>query len=131
MDYVSDYSKNSKNSENRESFLSIFTPFNIFTVVSIVVLFSIVIYIFNKDWTGPRGMPGPNTDLSDYKGDVSISGNIKATGSVNSGDCRLTCNSPEKDSGMGASTIALIVLILLLIGGGIYYKRDYIRSMLV
>ena len=113
--------------EDKESVFSMFTPFNVFTASSIIVLFILVIYIFSKDWTGPRGPPGYDTDLSNYKGDVNISGNIVATGIVKSGDCKLSCNTTTDDSGSGKSTTALVIilviLVILAIGGFYYYKN--------
>jgi hypothetical protein len=123
-----EYDSYPEHPQDKESIFSLFTPFNVFTASSIIILFSLVIYIFSKDWTGPRGPPGPDTDLSNYKGDVNISGNIVASGIVKSGDCKLSCNtSTDDDSGSGKSTTALVIIVVILslsaIGGGVYYYK--------
>lgn len=95
--------------------------FKICVVLSIMILYGLVIYSLKKDWTGPIGPPGSPTNTKNYKGDMNVSGSISATGSVNSGDCHLSClpptDSPDDSSSMTIGYIGFGVIIL----GGICF----------
>lgn len=104
-----------------------------FLVIAVIIIIGAIAY-FMRDCnckTGPQGPQGPagqTIDLSDYKGNVNISGDIYASGKIKSGDCQLNCNvptpTPTKSSSSSSTWIWVSVsLFIILIGAGYaYYK---------
>lgn len=70
-----------------------------FLVIAIIIVLSAIAY-FSRDCNcktgpqGPQGPPGQSVDLSNYQGNVKVTGDIYASGMIKSGDCKLNCDTP-------------------------------------
>lgn len=94
----------------------------IFIIIAMIIVLGSIAY-FLRDCNcktgpqGPQGLPGQSMDMSNYIGNVNVTGDIKASGKIKAGECELNCTptpTPESSSSTGW-IIAIAVLIGIII----------------
>ena len=106
-----------------------------FLVISMIIVLGAIAY-FLRDCNcktgpqGPQGPPGQSVDLSNYKGNVKVTGDIYASGMIKSGDCQLNCNSmptptptPKSSSYTGWVVAGVFIGIFVGVGALVFYKK--------
>lgn len=108
----------------------------IFIIIAMIVILASIAY-FLRDCnckTGPAGPAGPagqSIDMSNYVGNVNVTGDISASGKIKSGQCELNCTSPPTpiptESSRSSSSsktgwiIASVVFGILVVAGVVVY----------
>lgn len=101
----------------------------IFIVIAMTVILGSIAY-FLRDCnckTGPQGPVGPSgqsIDMSNYVGNVNVTGDISASGKITAGKCELNCTPPDTSSSSTSGFIIFSVVlgIVLLAGVLLYFK---------
>ena len=85
-----------------------------------IVIFGSIAYFLRdcKCKVGPQGPPGESVDMSNYKGNINVIGDISASGKIKSRDCELNCNKPTPDTPDSSGSkwwIWLLLAILIIV----------------
>lgn len=114
----------------------------IFIIIAMIIVLGAIAY-FLRDCNcktgpagpmGPQGQSGQSFDMSNYVGNVNVTGDISASGKIKSGQCELNCTSPpptipptpmpnESSSSSSGWIIGSVVFgIVLVVVGVLYFK---------
>ena len=105
----------------------------IFIIIAMIIVLGSIAY-FLRDCnckTGPQGLPGQSMDMSNYIGNVNVTGDIKASGKIKAGECELNCTlppptptptTPSSSSTTGLIIFSVVLGIVLVVVGVLYFK---------